>query len=92
MRSTFYHQTKITKHYTPEKTNDPDDVEQVTAKSVNQYAHFVECVQSCKDMDSSVELGYRSAIAAHMANLSYRREQRLALGEARQVGRQLASR
>jgi len=34
-------------------------------------------VRSRKEPNASVELGYRSAIAAHMANLSYRRKERV---------------
>jgi predicted dehydrogenase len=80
-------------NYAPEKTNNPDGViAQGSAKGVNHYHNFVECVRSRKEPNSSAELGYRSAIAAHMANLSYRKKQRLTLDEARQVGRQLASR
>jgi energy-coupling factor transporter ATP-binding protein EcfA2 len=30
-----------------------------------------------------VELGYRSALAAHMANLSYRQKRRITLEEAK---------
>lgn len=78
-------------NYAPEKTNNPDGViAQGTAKGVNHYHNFVECVRSRKEPNSSAELGYRSAIAAHMANLSYRKKQRLTLDEAKQVGRQLA--
>lgn len=80
-------------NYAPEKLNNPDGVVvKGEAKGVNHYANFVECVRSRKEPNSSVELGYRSAIAAHMANLSYRKKQRLTLDEARQAGRQLASR
>jgi predicted dehydrogenase len=80
-------------NYAPEKLNNPDGVVvKGEAKGVNHYHNFVECVRSRKEPNSSVELGYRSAIAAHMANLSYRKKQRLTLEEARQAGRQLASR
>ncbi len=79
-------------NYAPEKLNNPDGtVVKGEDKGVNHYANFVECVRSRKEPNSSVELGYRSAIAAHMANLSYRKKQRLTLDEARQAGRQLAS-
>ena len=79
-------------NYAPEKTNNPDGVVvKGEDNGVHHYTNFVECVRSRKEPNSSVELGYRSAIAAHMANLSYRKKQRLTLDEARQVGRQLAS-
>ncbi len=72
--------------FAPEKTNAPDGVMvKGEAKGDNHYANFVECVRSRKEPNSAAELGYKSAIAAHMANLSYRRKQRLTLDAARQV-------
>ena len=72
--------------YAPEKLNNPDGVAvKGEAKGDNHYVNFVECVRSRKEPNSSAELGYRSAVAAHMANLSYRRKQRLTLEAARQV-------
>jgi predicted dehydrogenase len=77
-------------NYAPEKLNNPDGVVvKGEVKGVNHYHNFVECVRSRKEPNSSAELGYRSAIAAHMANLSYRKKQRLTLDEARQAGRLL---
>ncbi len=77
--------------YYPEKENNPAGVMvEGEHKGVNHFANFVESVRSRKEPNSPVELGYRSAIAAHMANLSYRRKQRLTLEEARQVGKQIA--
>jgi len=72
--------------YSPEKANRPDG-EAIKGESsgVNHYENFVECVRLRKEPNASVELGYRSAIAAHMANLSYRRKQRVTLETARQV-------
>ena len=73
-------------NFQPEKLNRPDGTAiSGTAKGDNHYGNFVECVRSRKEPNSSVELGYKSAIAAHMANLSYRRKQRLTLDAARQV-------
>jgi predicted dehydrogenase len=75
-------------HYYPEKINRPDgQVIKGESKGANHYANFVECVRSRKEPNASVELGYRSAIAAHMANLSYRRKQRLTLETARQMAK-----
>src|SRR5581483_4373698 len=77
--------------YYPEKVNRADGI-MLTGedKGVDHYANFVECVRSRREPNSPVELGYRSAIAAHMANLSYRKKQRLTLEEARQAGKQVA--
>lgn len=75
--------------YSPEKTNRPyGEAIKGESKGENHYANFIECVRSRKEPNASVELGYRSAIAAHMANLSYRRKQRVKLETARQVTKQ----
>ncbi|MFN0119061.1 MAG: Gfo/Idh/MocA family protein [Blastocatellia bacterium] len=79
--------------YFPEKENRPGvaaTAVEGTAPNQNHFENFVACVRSRKEPNSPLELGYRSAIAAHMANLSYRKKQRLTLDEARQAGRQLA--
>ncbi|HWX42503.1 MAG TPA: Gfo/Idh/MocA family oxidoreductase [Blastocatellia bacterium] len=69
--------------YYPEKDNRPDGVAlEGQAKGVNHMANFVECVRSRKEPNSPVEIGYRSAVAAHMANLSYRQKQRVTLETA----------
>jgi predicted dehydrogenase len=69
--------------YYPEKDNRPDGTAlEGQAKGVNHMANFVECVRSRKEPNSPVEIGYRSAVAAHMANLSYRQKQRVTLETA----------
>lgn len=74
--------------YSPEKLNRPDgQAIKGEAKGDNHYANFVECVRSRKEPNASAELGYRSAIAAHMANQSYRQKQRVTLETARQSAR-----
>ena len=66
--------------YYPEKANRADDSSQVgESKDENHYANFVECVRSRKEPNAHVEIGYRSAVAGHMANMSYRKKQRVAL-------------
>jgi predicted dehydrogenase len=73
-------------NFMPEKLNSPDgQAIKGASRGVDHYANFVECVRSRKEPNASVELGYKSAVAAHMANLSYRRKQRLTLEAARQV-------
>ena len=73
-------------NYLPEKVNNPTgEALHGADKGDHHYANFVECVRSRKEPNASVELGYRSAIAAHMSNLSYRRKQRVTLNEARQM-------
>ena len=74
--------------YSPEKTNRPDGgAINGESKGENHYANFVECVRSRKEPNASVELGYRSAIAAHMANLSYRRKEKVTPETMRQSAR-----
>ena len=73
-------------NYLPEKMNNPTgEALHGADKGEHHYANFVDCVRSRKQPNASVELGYRSAIAAHMSNLSYRRKQRVTLNEARQM-------
>ena len=74
--------------YAPEKLNRPDGVAiKGDAKGENHYINFVECVRSRKEPNTPVEIGYRSAIAAHMANLSYRRKEKVTMDSARQSAR-----
>ncbi len=74
--------------YAPEKLNRPNaEAIKGDAKGDNHYANFVESVRSRKTPNSSVELGYRSAIAAHLSNLSYRRKEKVTLDSARQSAR-----
>jgi predicted dehydrogenase len=72
--STFY----------PEKANNPGvDTLQGTNKGVNHMANWFECIRSrSQATNGPIEVGYRTAIAGHMANLSYRRKQRVTLEEA----------
>ena len=46
-------------------------------------ANWIDCVRSRKTPNAPVETGYRSALAVHMANLSYRQKQRVTLEEAK---------
>jgi predicted dehydrogenase len=66
--------------YYPEKTNRPDGAA-ITGNSPDQnhMANWIDCMQSRKTPNASVDIGYRSAIAVHMANLSYRQKQRVTL-------------
>ncbi len=70
--------------YYPEKANRPGG-EALTGQTrdQNHMANFIECVRTRKQPNAPVEIGYRSAIAAHMANLSYRLKQRVTLEMAK---------
>ena len=66
--------------YFPEKVNRPDGAAaEGQTPDMNHMANFIECVRSRKQPNAPVEIGYRSAVAAHMANLAYRRTERITL-------------
>jgi predicted dehydrogenase len=66
--------------YYPEKANRPNGTA-ITGSSSDQnhMANWISCLQTRKTPNAPVDIGYRSAIAVHMANLSYRQKQRLTL-------------
>jgi predicted dehydrogenase len=70
--------------YYPEKVNRPQGA-LVTGETRNQnhMANWIDCILSRKSPNATVEIGYRSAVAAHMANMSYRHKQRITLEQAR---------
>jgi predicted dehydrogenase len=70
--------------YYPEKVNRPHGTA-LTGKTPDQghLANWIECVRSRKTPNAPVEIGYRSAIAVHMANLAYRHKQRVTLEMAK---------
>ena len=72
--------------YYPERVNRHDGTA-LTGETPNQnhMANWIDCVRSRKTPNASVEIGYRSAIAAHMANISYRRKQRVTLEMAKTI-------
>lgn len=66
--------------YWPEKANRPDAAQTMVmgeSKDLDHMANFVDCVRSRKEPNAPVEIGYRTAVAAHMANLSYRQKERV---------------
>jgi len=71
-------------HYYPEKVNRPNGAA-LTGKTPDQnhMQNWIDCVRSRKTPNAPVEIGYRSAIACHMANLSYRQKRRITLEEAK---------
>jgi predicted dehydrogenase len=70
--------------YWPEKTNRPAG-ESTKGKTHDQdhMKNWVECIRSRATPNAPAEIGYRSAIAVHMANLSYRSNKRITLEEAK---------
>jgi len=68
----------------PEKTNRPNGAALTgESKDQNHMANFIDCVRSRKPPNAPVEVGYRSAVAGHMANLAYRTRKVVTLEEAR---------
>ena len=70
--------------YYPEEVNRPHG-SLITGKSPtqNHIANWIDCMRSRKTPNAPVELGYRSAVVAHMANLSYRQKRRITFEEAK---------
>ncbi len=70
--------------YWPEKVNRPDG-ESTLGKThdQNHMQNWVDCIRSRGTPNAPPEIGYRSAIAVHMANLSYRNKRRMTLEEAK---------
>jgi predicted dehydrogenase len=83
---TLEHHFEEPVEYWPEKTNRPDG-ESTKGHSHNQdhMANWIDCVRSRGVPNAPPEIGYRSAMAVHMANLSYKNKKRLTLEEARAI-------
>jgi predicted dehydrogenase len=70
--------------YYPEKANRPQGAALTgESKGVNHMANWIDCIHSRKTPNASVDIGYRSAVTAHMCNLAYRRKARTTLEEAK---------
>lgn len=70
--------------YLPEKVNRRNGVElKSETPDQNHMANWIECIRSRKTPNASVDIGYKSAIAVHMANLAYRGKRRFTLEMAR---------
>jgi predicted dehydrogenase len=70
--------------YYPEAINNPDGKALVgESKGVHHMQNWMDCIRSRnKKTNAPVEIGYLSAVAGHMANLSYRSKKRVTLQEA----------
>jgi predicted dehydrogenase len=71
-------------HYYPETTNRAKG-SAITgeSKGQNHIENWIDCIRSRKAPNATAEIGYRSAVAAHMANLSYRKKRRITFEEAK---------
>ena len=77
------HSEEMTRYF-PEKTNRRDGAALTgKTKDQNHMANWIDCIRSRKTPNASVEIGYRSAVAAHMANLAYREKKRVTLEMAK---------
>ncbi len=73
-----------TLRYYPEKTNRPEGIAKAgETRDQNHMANWINCIRSRETPNAPVEIGYRSAVAAHMANLAYRHKQRITLAAAK---------
>jgi predicted dehydrogenase len=70
--------------YYPEKANRSNGAA-LSGKTADQnhMANWIDCIRTRNTPNATVEIGYRSAIAAHMANLAYRQKQRVTLEAAK---------
>jgi predicted dehydrogenase len=70
--------------YWPERTNrsEGEDTKGKTHDQ-NHMKNWIECVRSRAVPNAPPEIGYRSAIAVHMANLSYKTKRRVTLEDAK---------
>ncbi len=69
--------------YYPERVNRSDGMPLMgETPNQNHMANWIDCVRSRNTPNASVEIGYRSAVAAHMANMAYRQKQRVTLEAA----------
>ncbi len=72
--------------YFPEKVNNPDGSAMTGEnKGVDHMANWMECIRNREQPNATVEMGYQSAIAAHMANLAFLEKRRVTLKEAMAV-------
>jgi predicted dehydrogenase len=72
--------------YFPERTNRRDGTTLTgTRRNQDHMANWIDCVRNRKTPNAPVEIGYRSAIAAHMANLAYRHKQRITTAMAKSM-------
>jgi len=73
-------------HYYPEKINNPHGVP-LTGETFgeNHMGNWMSCIRSRKQPNGTVEIGYRAAVACHMANLAYKQKRRVTVEEAMQA-------
>ena len=75
--STRYYPEEVNRRNTATLTGESPDQ--------NHMGNWIDCIRTRKTPNAPVDIGYRSAIAAHMANLAYRQKQRVTLEMAKSV-------
>jgi predicted dehydrogenase len=71
-------------HYYPEKVNRSNgSALSGMTHDQNHMADWIDCIRTRNTPNAPIDIGYRSAIASHMANLAYRQKQRITLEEAK---------
>jgi len=70
--------------YYPEKTNRPDGATiEGKSRGEDHMANWMTCIRARNQATNApIETGYKSAVAAHMANLAYRQRRRITIEEA----------
>jgi len=72
--------------YWPEKENRSEGGDtRGNTKDQNHMRNWIDCIRRRGVPNAPPEIGYRSAIAVHMANLSYKNKRRIALEEAKSI-------
>lgn len=81
---TIEHHLEERAQYWPEKVNRPlGEAVQGATPDQSHMQNWIDCIRSRKQPNAPVELGYKSAVAVHMANISYRSKKRVTLEEAK---------
>lgn len=72
--------------YFPERANRKDGTAlEGHTPDQNHMENWIDCVRSRKTPNASVDIGYRTAIVAHMSNLAYRRKERVTWDMAKTI-------
>jgi predicted dehydrogenase len=83
---TLEHHFEEPLQYWPEKTNRQEgDATKGSSRNQNHMQNWIDCVRSRGTPNAPAEIGYRSAVAVHMANLSYKNKKRITLEEAKAI-------
>jgi predicted dehydrogenase len=82
---TLEHHFEEPLQYWPEKVNRKGDDEKGHTPNENHMQNWIDCVRSRQTPNAPPEIGYRSAIAVHMANLSYKNKKRMTFEEAKAI-------